>query len=261
MRTIPPRQRAALARRIAAGLPVWAVARGSGLAAADVGELMSEPGFRDLIGAWSEIFDLSPEDRSQRLVRLAHMVVERRMAMDCGRTAHFVLREARRNRDPVQRLARGFAQLVDMERHKAERFAAAPVEPVPPPVPPVEPPPVPPVEPPPGPPPEPPVALSPVAETLAAERMRPRPHPDDAMLWRRAGVLRQDMLDEQVLFGAVAEHDAGAWHREARPEVASMRDCDGHQVAFGIRRRDMDRAFRWLGRVEALPVHRFRGRP
>ena len=51
MRTIPTRQRVTLARRIAAGLPVWAAAKGSNLPAADVGELMGEPEFRDLIGA------------------------------------------------------------------------------------------------------------------------------------------------------------------------------------------------------------------
>ncbi len=42
----------------------------------------------------------------------------------------------------------------------------------------------------------------------AAEKIRPRPHPDDAMLWRRIGLLRQEMLGEQLLFGAVAEHAA-----------------------------------------------------
>ena len=114
MRTIPPRQRLTLARRIAAGLPVWAAAKGSNLPAAEVGELMSEPEFRDLIGAWSELFYLSPEARGQRLERLAHMVIERRLAMDCGRTAHFILRERHRRRDPVARLAKGFAQLVEM---------------------------------------------------------------------------------------------------------------------------------------------------
>ena len=210
MRTIPTRQRVTLARRIAAGLPVWAAAKGSNLPAADVGELMGEPEFRDLIGAWSEIFDLSPEARGERLVRLAHMVVERRIAMDCGRTAHFILREARRRRDPVARLAKGFSQLVDMEKHRAERFGAGPVDSPPPPAE--------------------PSALSPVAEAEAAERIRPRPHADDAMLWRRAGSLRQDMLGEQVLFGAVAEH-AAAVKRGTFLEIEEVAAIEAAQVA------------------------------
>ena len=60
MRTIPPRQRATLARRIAAGLPVWAAAKGSNLPAAEVGELMGEPEFKDLIGAWATRPDGQP---------------------------------------------------------------------------------------------------------------------------------------------------------------------------------------------------------
>ena len=216
MRTIPPRQRVTLARRIAAGLPVWAAARGSNLPAADVGELMSEPEFRDLIGAWSELFDLSPEARGQRLERLAHMVVERRLAMDCGRTAHFILRERHRRRDPVARLARGFAQLVDMEKARVERHAAAVPGPEPAPVLAA---------------PEPPTPVeATVAEALAAARLRGRPHPDDAMLWRRAGVLRQDMLGEQTLFGAVAEHEA-AVKRGTFLEIEEVAAVEAVQIA------------------------------
>ena len=49
MSTIPPRQRATLARRIATGLPVWAAARGSNLPAEEVGELMWENEFRSYV--------------------------------------------------------------------------------------------------------------------------------------------------------------------------------------------------------------------
>jgi hypothetical protein len=215
MRTIPPRQRATLARRIAAGLPVWAAARGSNLPAAEVGELMGEPEFRDLIGAWAEIFDLSAEARSERLQRLAHMVLERRLGQDCGRTANFVLREARRRRDPVARLAKGFSQLVELEQARAERFGieAAPADPAPA-----------------APPAQPASEPSPVAEAAAAERIRPRPHPDDAMLWRRAGLLRQDMLGEQLLFGAVAEHEA-AVRRGTFLELDQIAAIEAAQIA------------------------------
>ena len=51
MHTIPPRQRATLARRIAAGQSAWAAARGSNLPAEDVAGLMHEPEFHELIGA------------------------------------------------------------------------------------------------------------------------------------------------------------------------------------------------------------------
>ncbi len=49
MRSIPPRHRAALARRIAAGLPLWAAARGSAIPAEDVSSLMGEDSFRQLV--------------------------------------------------------------------------------------------------------------------------------------------------------------------------------------------------------------------
>ena len=177
---------------------------------------MSEPEFRDLVGAWSELFDLSPEARGQRLERLAYMVVERRLAMDCGRTAHFILRERHRRRDPVARLARGFAQLVDMEKARVERHAAAVPGPEPAPVLAA---------------PEPPTPVeATVAEALAAARLRGRPHPDDAMLWRRAGVLRQDMLGEQTLFGAVAEHEA-AVKRGTFLEIEEVAAVEAAQVA------------------------------
>jgi len=212
MRTIPPRQRATLARRIAAGLPVWAAAKGSNLPAEEVGELMGEPEFRDLIGAWADIFDLSPEARSLRLERLAHMVVERRLAQDCGRTANFILREAHRRRDPVARLAKGFHQLVEMEKVRAERHGTAPAA-APPAIPEPQAP-----------------GQAAVAEAQAAEDIRPRPHPDDAMLWRRAGVLRQDMLHEQTLFGAVAEHDA-AVKRGTFLEIEEVAAIEAAQIA------------------------------
>ena len=99
MRSIPPRQRSTLARRIAAGLPVYAAAKGSNLPAEDVADLFAEPEFRELIGAWADIFDMAPQARTARLQRLAHMALEQRMQTDCGRTAAFVMRETSRRRD------------------------------------------------------------------------------------------------------------------------------------------------------------------
>ncbi len=144
------------------------------------------------------------------------MVVERRLAMDCGRTAHFVLRERHRRRDPVARLAKGFAQLVDMEKVRVERHGAAVAAPVPEPVAAAPEPPTP--------------AGAAIAAADAAERLRGRPHPDDAMLWRRAGALRQDMLGEQVLFGAVAEH-AAAVKRGTFLEIEEVAAIEAAQIA------------------------------
>lgn len=216
MRTIPPRQRNVLARRIAAGQSPLAAARGSGLPAEDVAELLDEPEFHELIGAWDDIFALAPEARTGRLTRLAHMVMEHRLASDCGRTAAFVLREARRRRDPVVTLAKGFAQLVEMERERAKR--------------------------------PPPAAASADAAHLdrvvaglegleraaeqarAAARLRGRPDRDDAMLWRKAGALRREMLAEQVLFSATAAEQE-ALRRKVPLELEEVDAIEAAQVA------------------------------
>jgi hypothetical protein len=190
MHTIPPRQRATLARRIAAGLPVWAAARGSNLPKEAVGELMWEPEFRELIGAWAEILDMEPEARKKRLLLLAATVIEEKLEAGCGRTAFFVQREYRRHRDPAATLAKGFSQLVELERAKAEcherlaaaapaapESAAAPADPTP--------------------------LEAATADAEVARRIPPLAHPDDRALWRQAGQLRHDMLGEQVLHHAV----------------------------------------------------------
>jgi hypothetical protein len=188
MPSIPPRQQVTLARRIACGLPVWAAARGSNLPREDVGALMWQPEFRELIGAWAEIFDMSPEARKKRLELLAHAVVEEALGNRDLRTAHFVQREYRRRRDPVVTLAKGFSHIVDREQARGEREqpeAEMPPAPVPEPAPAPDP-----IE-------------AAVAEAEAARRIPTAAHPDDRALWRKAGQLRHDMLGEQVLHHAV----------------------------------------------------------
>jgi hypothetical protein len=184
MRAIPPRRQATLARRIATGLPVWAAARGSDLPPEEVGALIWESAFREMIGAWAEILEMSPEARRKRLELLAHAVVEEALAERDLKTAHFVQREYRRRRDPVVSLAKGFSHIVERERAKAERETPeAEAQPAPAPAPtPVE---------------------AAVAEAEAARRIPAAPHPDDRALWRQAGKLRHGMLDEQVLHHAV----------------------------------------------------------
>jgi hypothetical protein len=179
MHTIPPRQRATLARRIAAGFPVWAAAKGSNLPAEQVADLMGEDAFRELVGGWADILDMEPEARKTRLERLAHMIVEQKLAEGCPRTAVLVQRSYARKRDPVVQLAKGFAQLCEMDRARAERLGETKA-------------------------PEPP--LSPlqaaVAQAKAAAAIGPTAHPDDAAMWRQAGALRREMFAEQVLFAA-----------------------------------------------------------
>ena len=150
------------------------------------------------------------------------MVMEHRLQSDCGRSAAFVLREARRRRrDPVVTLAKGFSQLVEMERERARRH--------------------PPPEPPP---PEPSAAdrhldvaiaglegiEAAVAQARAAARLRRRPDRDDAMLWRKAGSLRHDMLAEQLLFSATS---AGieAERRKVPLELEEVDAIEAAQVA------------------------------
>jgi hypothetical protein len=213
MHTIPPRQRATLARRIAAGLPVWAAARGSNLPAEDVGRLMGEPEFRELIGAWADILDMEPEARKERLLKLAGMIVEQKLDEGCRRTALFVQREYARKRDPVATLAKGFGQLVELERARAERARALPeagpraAEPAPSPV------------------------QAAAAEALAAARLRRPAHPDDAAMWRKASRLRHDMLGEQVLFAAAAGCEA-AERRKVPLELDEVDAIEARQVAI-----------------------------
>ena len=200
MRSIPPRHRAAVARRIAAGLPLWAAAKGSAIAAEDVSSLMGEDSFRELIAAWTDIFGLDDEARERRLLTLASMILEDRLARDCERTARFVQRQYARRHGPREALAKGFAQLVEMEKARVERFGK-PGEP-PAPVPPTP-------------------AHAAVAEAEAARRLRARPDPVDAACWRQAGTLRRQMLGEQVLFAEAAPKPVEAiLERQPQPEPA-----------------------------------------
>ena len=197
MRSIPPRHRAAVARRIAAGLPLWAAAKGSAIAAEDVSSLMGEDSFRELIAAWTDIFGLDDEARERRLLTLASMILEDRLARDCERTARFVQRQYARRHGPREALAKGFAQLVEMEKARVERLGpGGPPAPVPPPAP----------------------IHAAVAEAEAAGKLRAKPDPVDAAMWRQAGTLRRQMLGEQVLFAEAAPKPVEAiLERQAQP--------------------------------------------
>ena len=218
MHTIPPRQRATLARRLAAGLPPWAAARGSNLPAEEVGDLMGEAEFRELVGGWAEILDMAPEARKQRLERLAHMVVEQKLADGCPRTALLVQRSYARKRDPVVQLAKRFAQLCELDRARAERLGETPPAAGPP---------------------RSPIRAA-VGQAQAAAAMRAPVYPDDAALYRQAGALRREMFSEQVLFAAAAVPDATEiWRRPL--ELWEVDAIEAAQVA-AFAAREAERA-------------------
>ena len=121
MTTLSPARQATLARRIATGLPVWAVAEGCGLPRGDVGALMWDPLFREKVGSWAEVLDMEAETRRIRLEGLAKGVVEQALGRDDLRAAFYIKREYARGRDPVLSLAGGFSRNLERERAFAER--------------------------------------------------------------------------------------------------------------------------------------------
>jgi hypothetical protein len=145
-----------------------------------------------MVGSWAEILDMDPVARKRRLLLLARLVLEASLEAGDRRTALLVQREYRHGRDPVVNLATGFSAIVDRERAKADRErerlealeAAEPkaeteLAPVPTPV------------------------AAAVAGAEAARKIPAAAHPDDRMMWRKAGRLRQQMFAEQVLHHSV----------------------------------------------------------
>ena len=185
------RRRPLLARRLAAGLPPWAVARGSNLPEDDLAALLFDAGFRELVDCCAGILAMSREARLARMERIAGEIIDDALTRRDPTAAMFVLRQRQKKRDPIATLARGFCNTLERERARAERLNVE-----------IEAGRLAPETPPPAPEPAP---TDPMAEALAAEAMRPDRHPDpiDAALWRKASALRQKMLDEQVLHHAV----------------------------------------------------------
>jgi hypothetical protein len=103
MRSTPHLRRAALARRIAAGLPVWAAARGADMPVEEAEALMREPAFRQMVDSWVDILALDPEARKRRLLSLANDIIDDAIGRGDMRTILLVRRqrlhgEARRHR-------------------------------------------------------------------------------------------------------------------------------------------------------------------
>jgi hypothetical protein len=114
MRYAPHLRRAQLARRIAAGLPVWAAARGADMPAEEAEALMREPDFRELVDSWSRILALDPEARKQRLLGLANDIIDDAIGRGDMKTILFVQRQRQRQarRQAPARCRRGSVHVV-----------------------------------------------------------------------------------------------------------------------------------------------------
>lgn len=174
------RDHAQIARRLATGLPAWAVARDCAMPLQELDHLMWEPRFREMVGAWEKVFALSCEQRTERLVRLAHLILEDALARRDLRAVLYVDRESRRRRHPVESLARSFADIVGHEQAKARRRQAA-------------------IDAGAG------EAMPAAVPARAAERAPP--HPVDRALSRKATELRAEMFDGLVVEHAVEEEE------------------------------------------------------
>jgi hypothetical protein len=251
-RVKPRASRAVLARRLATGLPVWAVARSGNLPVEEVTALMWEAPFRELIGAWEDIFRLSREERAERLDRLAHLILEDALGEGDRRAAMFVRRERRRRRDPVASLAGSFGNIVEHERARADRLAERiggmdAVPPAPPAADPASPE---------------PAGSGPAAQAATTTaRQRRSADPVDAALWRKAAELRQRMFDEDLLRHAVAAQSERELRRIPRdadappagpgpvgtprpgPDAATVRE----NLAAALRRKNRQNARRGAG--------------
>ncbi len=218
MCSIPPRRQATLALRIAGGLGPFAAARAAGIDESDVRDLLHVASFQEMVGSWTQILAMDPTARRQRLELLAQLVIEAKLADADFRTALLVQRAQARNRDIVASLARGF------ERQALRDRAAARPEPAPPPM----------LTSTPTSAPLPPVVAA-VAEAEAARRLAKRPDPVDRMLWCKAGELRREMFDEQLLDHAGEAPAAGPVAVEPAAEPAPPAAAPAAAPAAGNR--------------------------
>lgn len=96
-----------LARRLAQGAPLAAVAQAARCPLSLLEQLLAEPEFQELLAGWRDLLALAPDARTRRLIRLAQGVLEQALAEGRLGAALFTLAEAFAGRDPVARLAQG----------------------------------------------------------------------------------------------------------------------------------------------------------
>ncbi len=134
---MPPRRprlvrRVQLARRLAAGLDPARAAQAARCPAELLEQLMGEAAFLEIVQGWRELLALAPEARTERLTKLAQLVLEEALERRSLPAALFTLAQARRGRDPVRTLVdgleRGLARAAaeHAAEHAAEGVAAAP---------------------------------------------------------------------------------------------------------------------------------------
>ena len=232
MRSIADTRRLTIARRLAAGMPAWAVARASNIPLEELEALMVEQGFNELVSSMAELMAMDEEARLQKLYRIAQEILAASVIGGDQRACEFMVRQTELRRNPHQVLQRGLNATIKAEIHKAERLKAE-VEagrltqetPVP----------------------EPPPAFDfskqpeTLAEAIAAcEAAAALPadrfvDPIDARLWRKAGALRRDMLREEALYHAAAEHTA-AERGKVPLELDEVEAIEAAQVAERARK-------------------------
>ena len=233
MRSIADTRRLTVARRLAAGMPAWAVARGSNMPLAELESLVVERGFAELVNSMAELMAMDEQARLDRLYRIAQQVLNAAILRSDERACEFMIRQRDLGRNPDRTLQRGLNATIKAEIAKAERLKAGieagrltPETPVP----------------------EPPPAFDftrqpeTLAEAIAAcEAASALPSdrfvdPIDARLWRKAGALRREMLHEEVLHHVAAEHEA-AERRKVPLELDEVEAIEAAQVAEHGRRQ------------------------
>ena len=232
MKSLADTRRLTLARRLAAGMPAWAVARASDMPLEELESLVVEQGFAELVDSMAELMAMDEEARLAKLHRIAQEVLMASVVAGDERACEFMVRQTELRRNPHQVLQHGLNATIKGEIHKAERLKAeieaerlTPETPLPEPAPAFD------------------FTRQPetLAEAIAAcEAAAALPadrfvDPIDARLYRKAGALRRDMLREQALYHGVAEQEAME-RRKVPMELDEVEAIEAAQVAAHGRR-------------------------
>ena len=229
---LPHHRRLTVARRLASGHPAWVVARASRMEPEQLGEMMLEPGFGELVGSLEDLLAMDEQARLAKLYRIAEEIVADAVLHRDPFAALYLQYQKHLGRNPHRSLQQGLDRALKAEIRKAEKVRAEveagrlmPETPLPEPPPPPEPLPVP------------RTLAEAVAACEAAALLPPdrHVHPVDAMLWRKAGSLRRAMLDEQVLHHLAAEREATE-RRRLPMELDEVEAIEARQVAEHGRR-------------------------
>jgi hypothetical protein len=109
----PAPDKTRIARFLAKGYPVRAVAAAEKLGPEEMTALLGEQGFRGLVDWFRRLHALPPEERLQRLVRHAMEVLEEALLAGNLRAGSFIVAENKAGRHPASTLARRVAACLD----------------------------------------------------------------------------------------------------------------------------------------------------